>query len=830
LHIWKMKRFAMPSSQSVNLSIRGLFTYPSELSGAPEGALQVADDININRANIAEPRRGFDRQVGDFNSPSNRADKMWSFKSTLLAHNGLTMSKYVAGAWVDFGGSFDAGAGYKIRDAQLAKSFYFTTLAGVRKIDSLALNPKALGVPKGLNITVVGSGSSGIVAVGYAVSYRYVIGTKDANNVLILGEPSPKLDFKNAAATSVNPTVTIVIPSGLTTSHFIQLYRTQIASTGVPGDEMQQMYSYNITSTDLVNGYVVIADFVPDELLGAYLYTNASQQGIAQANSQPPLAKDICAYKNYLFYANTVSKNRYFLTLTSVTGATGLLNNDTLTLAGQTYTAKSSAPVAANREFLLDTASASPSVRIANSTQALVNLINQDAAATVYATAISGQNDLPGKMLFEERGIGGATFTVATSRPGAWDPQLDTAQSSTNDTFPNRIMFSKLSQPEAVPVANFFDVGSSDYPILRIKALRDSVLIFKGEGTYVLRGQTSSNFSVVPLDLNLKLVADDSVELANNYAYGLFETGFCQVSDSGSTVISLPIKDTLLSLLATTRPQLKSYATAIGYETEGKYICWLPTSSLSTYADQAFVYDYNGASLVRWTYPAGCALINPTDGKLYVGNVLSPRLDVERKLFDYTDFVDYGNSFTIAAFTGVFLTLNDVSGIRVGDIIQQGANRAYVEAITGTVLTMDASPTWSLGAAVWYKYVNSRLQWNVTVAGNPAELKSFQECELLFKQVFLKRFLVDFSSDINPASNQFTIVGSSGSGAFGDFAFGDAVFGGAAGRSPTRTYVPREAARCSQLTVRVESQVAMSDWQLNGISLTYVIISERVAR
>ena len=81
-------------AQTLNLSIKGLHTYSSELSGVPAGALSIADDVNISRANIIEPRRGFDFLAGD---PAAVVKKLIFYGSEIFAHYSNTLAIYSAG-------------------------------------------------------------------------------------------------------------------------------------------------------------------------------------------------------------------------------------------------------------------------------------------------------------------------------------------------------------------------------------------------------------------------------------------------------------------------------------------------------------------------------------------------------------------------------------------------------------------------------------------------------------------------------------------------------------------------------------------------------------
>lgn len=135
--------------------------------------------------------------------------------------------------------------------------------------------------------------------------------------------------FSNSTQ-SATVNLRITIPQGVTTSHFYQFYRGDLAvSSGpinindvTPDDELRLIYEANPTPTDLINGYITFTDNIPESLRinGDNLYTNAnSGQGILQANAIPPLAKDIAFYLGTTFYSNTQTKQSQQIGLLSVT-------------------------------------------------------------------------------------------------------------------------------------------------------------------------------------------------------------------------------------------------------------------------------------------------------------------------------------------------------------------------------------------------------------------------------------------------------------------------------------------------------------------------------
>ena len=885
-------------SQTLNLAIKGLHTYPSELSGVPQGALSIADDVNISRVNIVEPRRGFDFLAND---PGAEVKKLFFYNSGLFAHYGTTFG-YNSSGWTSKGSLAAPSNATSVRSAAISNNLYLTNSAGISKLDAVSGNLYAAGIPKGTVIEQNGALTGSGTAIDWtsgtrSVAYRYLIARKDANNNVVSGGVSARLVVRATADSDVP--LKVFIPSGLDATYYAQVYRTA-GTDGTPNDEMQLVYEYIITSGDVTNGYFTFTDIVPDDLLGAALYTSPSQQGLVNDNAQPPLARDIAEYKNHLFFADVVSKYRYTTTLIAC-GGSGLVNGNTFTLTrfggtpevytaravtgttssgsngitsitttglsvgdlvygsgiptgttitvvgGSTLTLSANATASAtvtlrfasvtNKSFAVDIDNASIATRIDNTARSLVSIINQQSSGLFSAYLLSdGSDGLPGKILIEERANSGTKFTIASSNTAAWNPGLSTTPvDSSNDDYKNGLMFSKPGIPEAVPLKNIIRVGSSDDRIKRILALRDGLFIFKEkDGIYVLRGENEASFSVSLLDGTAKVKSADSLAVVNNLIYGLFDAGIGEVSDSGFSIVGLPVKDKVLTLFGTALAAVQDYAFGVGYDIDGKYILALPTSSSSTDCDQQLVFDVYGRSWCRWTLNMRSAGVEPVTGKLYYGEGGVAKIKTERKSYDYTDYVDYGSLCTISSYTGTTVTINNTATMAVGDILVQGSSNAYIESINlnaGTV-TIDAEQTWVTGVATvdHLKAIYCKVEWNAEFAGNPAGYKQFYEASLLFKQGFQKSATVYFYSDTNPGESSITLTSSSGNGAFGEFIFGEEVFGGETVKEPTRLGVPRAVSRCNQLSVRFESRTAYSDWQLNGLSLVFNPISTRTAR
>lgn len=834
------------SQQTLDFSISGLHTYASDITGVPRGSLTRALNLDLSRTNLAQCRRGFD--ILDHSLPNNtdRATRLFLYDTKLFATYNNVLGMYDSGSgWSSKGALTEPANANVSRHAAINSNLYIASSVGLKKLDDTSSTLYAAGIPGGLNMTLSLAASTGTAVLnGKYAAYRYLIARKDANNNTIRGGVSAYQVIQNSSGSDKNITVVGYLPSGLDNTYFVELYRTA-NSSATPDDNPQLCNVYPLTNTDISNGYFTITDIYPDDNLGAFLYTSSGQQGISQNNAQPPLASDICEHKGYLFFADIEGKHRYTLTLVSVydgSSAGQLRVDDTLTISDGTtteiFTAKSS-ETAASKQFKVNTASASLSIRIDDTIRSLANVINQ-ASTLVYAYVLATGSDLPGQMVIERRSTGNA-FTVVSNRKLAWNPPLETtagtSQTSTNDTFRNGLMWSKFGEPEAVPLANILKVGSSDDPIVRIISSKDALFIFKRrDGAYILRGDNASNWSLSELDATCKIVAPESVVQLNGLIYGLFESGICEVSDTTVGIISDPIKDKIQTLYGTALQQVRDYAFGISYETDGKYILCLPQTSGDSNATYQIIYDINNEVFWEWDINVSAGVVSTEDTCLHLAAGDSNRIRIERKTYGYSDFADFEQELSTSTSSGTTLTITSgtLDSISVGDLLLQASLQpAYVTAVNSAAMTVTVNTdnAWDTNDTIdHYKAIDCILEWNPEFAGNPAGFKHFSECALLFKKAIIQSATVSFSGDSSSGTYDVAIEGPSYNGAWGYFEWGEGAWGGDAYPQPIRKGVPRQAARCNNLKVKFSHRVAYSEWQLSGVSLVFNPTSTRVAR
>ena len=698
-------------------------------------------------------------------------------------------------------------------------------------------NATAAGAPKGLDVTTTSSGGSTVLA-NTQVAYRAVWGIKDANSNLIIGAPSGRAIFSTTALSGV--TVTVNIPATITTAWFCQLYRSaEVAVSGAiyvePSDEMGLVYEVNPTAGDITAGFLTIVDIVPSSLRGATLYTSASQQGLANGNAQPPLCTDITVFRDTTFYAATTSLHRLNASLLT---ASGITIGDTVTVGGQIFTARATENVAA-REFLKYTAP-SESQNIRDTAQSLIRCINRNTSNTVYAFYMSGPNDLPGQILFENRSLGAAAFTFTSSRASIWSP-TGLPLTSANDSFLNGISYSKVNQPEAVPLPNSFVVGQKNKAILRIIPLRDSLFVFKEDGIFRITDSGTGGFQVNPFDTSAKLIAPESCAVLSNQIYCLTDQGVCSVTETGVSVISRPIELDILKAFSYGLTVVSTLCFGVGYESERKYILFLPSSSIDTAPTQEFVWNTFTQTWTRWTLTKTCAVVGSSDvttltskDVLYLGEN-STYVDIERKSLTYTDYADFSFTTSLSAVSGVNVTVaTGVDNIRVGDILYQSATKFAVVTAVNTitaVVTVDINVTFTVAAITVLSAIATSLVWLPAAGEGPSTVKQFQEAMWIFRTDFSGTASATFSTDLSLATSTVALTGRNPA-LWGLFIWSDtAVWGGVNSRRPARIWVPRAKQMGSYLNVGFSHRSAFSGWQLEGVAITLESSgSERVRR
>ena len=320
---------------------------------------------------------------------------------------------------------------------------------------------------------------------------------------------------------------------------------------------------------------------------------------------------------------------------------------------------------------------------VEESVKSLVNIINRNPYEIVTAYYISGVNDTPGKIIFKRKNYLDLPFYMTTSNalsaldiypniPLDSDPVNLKKYGSEDSAAVNALYISKQDQPESVPLSNVVFVGSSDYPIIRIAALRESLFIFKADGIFRLNGNDTTNFSVNLFDGTSILKVPDSVAILTNEIYYFGNQGVAKLSEVGNTVISTPIQDKFLPLISTA-PNLAVASFGVAYETDRSYLLWTLMSKNDTVAQVAYRFNVETNTWTEWRISKTCAVLNHSEDKLYFGATTANLIEVERKNFDRFDYADREiiQDIPAASLNGDIMRPAGASNFEAGDVLIQ---------------------------------------------------------------------------------------------------------------------------------------------------------------
>lgn len=249
---------------------------------------------------------------------------------------------------------------------------------------------------------------------------------------------------------------------------------------------------------------------------------------------------------------------------------------------------------------------------------------------------------------------------------------ISTANSafSQNELKPNRVYYSKLSQPEAVPILNFFDVGDADKQILRIFPLRDSMFVFKEEGLYRISGE-SAPFNLALFDSTCVLTAPDTVDSTDNLIYCLTDQGVQTVSEGGINIVSRAIDNIILRIPVF--PDYKTLSFGIGYGSDSSYTLWTVQRASDETATIGFRFSNITNSWTTVDREVSCGFINPVDDMSYHGAGDINYIEKERKTFDRYDYAEREYDFEILnnSYSNNTISFATIDNIAIGDVFVQ---------------------------------------------------------------------------------------------------------------------------------------------------------------
>lgn len=434
-----------------------------------------------------------------------------------------------------------------------------------------------------------------------------------------------------------------------------------------------------------------------------------------------------------------------------------------------------------------------------------------------------------------EAAVGNTAFTVYTTRSDQFSPALGTSitsgQASTRDALDNGLAWSKVREPEAVPLVQQARVGRDDRRICRLVPLRDALLVFTEGGLYRITGDPPNAWRIDPMDPNLDVYVPDAVTRIEDTAYALTNRGVIAATDFGVEALSDPVIGRSL------RPTEITYRYGYTASREGLFMAAHPRRRLVVLAlsggslsqETWYVWSLSTRTWTTWRMRVG-----GSRGALYVdqrGTWLVPRrlttweVREERSAEVDADLVrDVARSITISSTGGdgktITLSAGDGWFPAVGDVVQQGGTEVTVNGVSGaTSFTVDAAGL-NPAAATAVEVIAADVQWAPIMPADPHRVALWREVLLSLEASF--------------SGNYTTLPVTLGASHDRDSTFRSVsatyTFGSATEEQTLRAFLSRQVARAARIRPRV--QIARPDiyWSITGLSLVYEPVSERTAR
>lgn len=373
---------------------------------------------------------------------------------------------------------------------------------------------------------------------------------------------------------------------------------------------------------------------------------------------------------------------------------------------------------------------------------------------------------------------------VTSPNPGlAWNPELPKTDGSSGFTVTSeaeeevqRLYYSKLQQPESVPLVNWIDVGIKGRKILRVIPLRDKLFVLKEDGIYLVSGEAP--FIVDLLDNTVRLIAPDSACSVSNQIYCLTNQGVVSVSEAGVNVISRAIEPDIIKLFSPSVIDFTKTTTfGISRETDRMYELWLPSAEDSGPSTvQAFVYN---TMLGVWTRGAvldrSCGIVNQFSDILYMGDINVNGLYTERRSLDYTDYYDeFYPTVSVSSFEPyirTFTTTFTYDYLKIGDVFYDylspgplfkiiGKSVGAGGVITFTYEDMTAPVTGTPPTIISvYSSIPCRVEWATQQSSSANDLKQFTETKFVFRNATFIKAQATFGTDVIPTRSEISFLG-----------------------------------------------------------------------
>lgn len=447
-------------------------------------------------------------------------------------------------------------------------------------------------------------------------------------------------------------------------------------------------------------------------------------------------------------------------------------------------------------------------------------------------------------ILIEARKPSNAAVEVFATHGGEYKPNIPlpttgSGKSTEQDALPHGIYWSKGDQPDHVPPDNFLTVGSETDEILNITATRDALWIFKRDGVFRLTGPgPATGWRVDPIDPELFIRTPYAADHMHESIFAWTNQGVVRVSGAGYELISDPaigidLRNEQRNTAIWEDPAEvdNGIADPIVANPKDNEIIFGRRTRGSTNRLTTLVYNLKTQSWVQWSLPGfPTAFAVDTDDQTihYSQDTDDWQVRQERDWSSPlgTDtlqgLADEQYAITITDQTGDTVTIAGGSGWTpaVGDAVKATFSVVHVAAVTSaTVFDVYPGQVANVAAATAYVAFESDIQTRgLAEAGPPGSARkrySRMAWDLSGSAGFLLR-----QANLSVYRND---IGSGEVTAIADRPISDPTVGS----DNVWAFVPRAAARRTDLRAGIKIRQALTDWSLGSFSVSYDAGGER---
>ena len=645
----------------------------------------------------------------------------------------------------------------------------------------------------------------------------------------------------------------------------------QQATTSMTGDweydtdARAYRYTFKIpeqTTLAAAQGTSVLGDNF-DADLSLTLYTNSSEEGISQANLQPPVSFTTAEFQGHYFYANQFDPAARIMTMTEQmdSGETFRVGH-----ANNTYTGLNGGTPNDNQfnrnPFEINLVGDGYDTVVPQIARNLIRTINS------YNSTGDTSKDFSANYESDYQGTQGIfsisanyyskdtlTFTLSSGMDDAIDG-VETGDTSEQNIQKNRLRYSKYEQPDAVPFANEF-ATSSDAEVLALLTTPERMLVFTDAGLWQITGITEANFNLRLIDPSIELRSPSSVAFLENKVFALVGEGIITL-DNSTKPISYNWEDVLYRKMG--YANFFSACHAVAHEKAHEYKLWVPKTSDAQPEMECYTINTKTGCWYYSDTDADAAFVAPVTKDLFVGSrgIVDSgntyyRVSRERRQESSEDYVDeritvtytshetepvegYPTTITITYPTNVFdteplvgwvLEQDDDSDLRwlVESVEDLGGNSYKLTLDTN--VSSQTEPT--AGTFRIYKSIATRWHMTPYVGNGLGTIKQFKEYIINLRKPSASVVTIGVIGDIQGVEGQTEIRTSE---VWGGDSFGDGDFGTSKEWKVyvIRSYVDRGEATSRAIRITFEHNRAFEYYEVIEVSMNYELISTKVSK